>query len=111
MKQILKPLFNFETRTATEAYVDTLPPEIQTAVKEKRVVEGMDKDQVILAIGKPRLRSRESQDGVETEDWVYGQPPGKITFLTFQSNKVIKIRESFAGLGGQTVAGPPPIVP
>jgi hypothetical protein len=111
MKQILKPLFNFETRTATAAYVDTLPPEIQSAVKEKRVIEGMDKDQVILAIGKPRLKSRESQDGVETEDWVYGQPPGKITFVTFQSNKVIKIRESFAGLGGQTVAGQPPIVP
>jgi hypothetical protein len=71
----------------------------------------MDKDQVILAMGKPRLKSRETNDGVETEDWVYGNAPGKITFLTFQSNKVTKIRESFAGLGGQTVQGPRPVNP
>lgn len=111
MKKLLKPLFDFEKRTATESYVDSLPPEIKSAVKENRVIEGMDKDQVILAIGKPRLKSRESKDGVDTEDWVYGLPPGKITFLTFQSNKVIKIRESFAGLGGQTVEGPRPVNP
>lgn len=111
MKKLLKPLFDFEQRTATEAYVDSLPPEIKSAVKQQRVIEGMDKDQVIMAIGKPRLKSRESKDGIDTEDWVYGQAPGKITFLTFQSGKVIKIRESFAGLGGQTVEGPRPPAP
>ena len=111
MKKMLKPLFDFETRTATESYVDSLPPDVKAAVKENRVIEGMDRDQVIMAVGKPRLKSRESKDGVETEDWVYGQAPGKITFLTFQSNKVVKIHESFAGLGGQTVQGPRPITP
>lgn len=111
MKKLLKPLFDFDKRSATESYVDSLPPEIKSAVKEQRVIEGMDKDQVIMAVGKPRLKSRESKDGIETEDWVYGQAPGKITFLTFQSNKVIKIRESYAGLGGQTVQGPRPITP
>lgn len=111
IKKLLKPLFDFERRTATESYVDSLPPEIKSAVKEQRVIEGMDKDQVIMAIGKPRLKSRESKDGIDTEDWVYGNAPGKITFLTFQSNKVTKIRESFAGLGGQTVQGPRPVNP
>lgn len=111
MKKMLKPLFDFDKRSATESYVDSLPPEMQKAVKENRVIEGMDRDQVIMAVGKPRLKSRESKDGVETEDWVYGQAPGKITFLTFQSSKVIKIRESFAGLGGQTVQGPRPVIP
>jgi hypothetical protein len=111
MKKLLKSLFDFEKRTSTESYVDSLPPEIKAAVKENRVIEGMDKDQVILAMGKPRLKSRETNEGVETEDWVYGNAPGKITFLTFQSNKVTKIRESFAGLGGQTVQGPRPVTP
>ncbi|WP_238325849.1 DUF2845 domain-containing protein [Bryobacter aggregatus] len=111
MKKLLKPLFDFDQHSATEAYVDSLPPETKKAITEKRVIEGMDKDQVLLAIGKPRLKSRESNDGVETEDWVYGQAPGKITFLTFQSSKVIKIRESYAGLGGQTVSGPKPVIP
>jgi hypothetical protein len=103
MKKLLKPLFDFERQTATESYVDSLPPEVKKAVTEKRVIEGMDRDQVILAVGKPRLKSRESKDGVDSEDWVYGQAPGKITFLTFQNGKVVKIRESFAGLGGQQV--------
>jgi hypothetical protein len=111
MKKLLKPLFDFEVRSATESYVDSLPPEIKSAVKEQRVIEGMDKDQVIMAIGKPRLKSRESKDGIDTEDWVYGNAPGKITFLTFQSGKVTKVRESFAGLGGQTVQGPRPVTP
>lgn len=109
--KLLKPLFDFEVRTATESYVDSLPPEIKAAVKEQRVIEGMDKDQVIIAIGKPRLKSRESKDGIDSEDWVYGNAPGKITFLTFQSGKVTKIRESFAGLGGTTVQGPRPPTP
>jgi hypothetical protein len=30
---------------------------------------------------------------------VYGTPPGKITFVTFNGNKVIKVKEAFAGLG------------
>ena len=111
MKKVLKPLFDFDKQTATEAYVDSLPPEVKKAVNEQRVIEGMDKDQVILAIGKPRLKSRETKDGNETEDWVYGQAPGKIMFLTFQSSKVVKIRESYAGLGGQTVSGPRPVKP
>jgi hypothetical protein len=44
-------------------------------------------------------------DGLETEDWIYGYPPGKITFVTFANSKVIKVKDSYAGLGGQT--GPP----
>ena len=40
------------------------------------------------------------------EDWVYGTPPGRITFVTFNGDKVIKVKESYAGLGGQ-VADPP----
>lgn len=111
MKKVLKPLFDFEQRTATEAYVDTLPPEIKQAVAEKRVIEGMDRDQVILAMGRPRLKSRETKEDVDYEDWVYGQAPGKITFITLQGGKVVKVKESYAGLGGQTVEGPAPIKP
>jgi hypothetical protein len=42
---------------------------------------------------------RDVQDGDETEDWIYGTPPGKITFVTFRDAKVIKVREDYAGLG------------
>jgi hypothetical protein len=52
-------------------------------------------------MGHPTHKSRETKDGLETEDWVYGTPPGKITFVTFNGNKVIKVKEAFAGLGSE----------
>jgi hypothetical protein len=100
LKKMLAPILDFEKRSATEQLVENLPPEIQAAVKEKRAIEGMDRDQVILAIGKPRTKVRESKDGVEEEDWIYGQPPGRVTFVTFGNGKVTRVKETYAGLGG-----------
>ena len=106
-KKLLKPIMDFEKRTATENYIDTLPPEMQAAIKEKKPIEGMDREQVILALGAPRHKTREVKDGLELEDWIYGQPPGKITFVTFEGRKVIKVKDSYAGLGG-SIADPLP---
>ena len=39
------------------------------------------------------------KDGVDFEDWVYGTPPGKIVFVTFEGDKVVKVKEDYAGLG------------
>ena len=69
---MLAPVLDFEKRSATEQYIETLPPEIQEAIKEKRAIEGMDREQVLLALGRPRNKVRETKDGVETEDWIYG---------------------------------------
>jgi hypothetical protein len=103
LKKMLAPILDFEKRSATEQAVESLPPEIRTAVKEKRAIEGMDRDQVIMAIGKPRTKVRETKDGVDEEDWIYGQPPGKVTFVTFANGKVARVKETYAGLGGSTV--------
>lgn len=108
VKAILAPVLDFDKRSATESYFDSLPPEIQEAIKAKRVEVGMNRDQVIMAIGRPRDRIRETVDGTETEDWIYGHPPGKITFVTFASDKVISVKDSYAGLGGSTA---PPLKP
>ena len=78
LKKMLAPILDFEKRRATEQVMTTLPPEVQAAVKEKRAIEGMDRDQVILALGKPRTKVRETKDGTDEEDWIYGQPPGKV---------------------------------
>ena len=71
-----------------------LPPEIKQAVKENRAIEGMDRDQVIMALGKPRTKVRETKEGIEREDWIYGLPPGKVTFVTFADGKVIRVKET-----------------
>ncbi len=99
VKKLLAPLIDFDKHTVTEIYSETLPPETQKAIKEKRAAEGMNREQVLMALGRPAHKSREIKDGIETEDWVYGQAPGKITFVTFQGDKVIKVKEEYAGLG------------
>jgi len=108
VKKLLAPVLDFERRSVTEVYSETLPPETRKAIKEKRVLVGMDREQVIMAVGRPQHKSREIKDGLETEDWVFGTPPGKITFVTFNGDKVIKVKDSYAGLGTQ-VANPPVI--
>ncbi len=104
VKKLLAPILDFEKRTVTETYVASLPPEIQAAVKEKRAVEGMDRDQVLLALGRPVRKVRESKEGEELEDWIYGKPPGKIVFVTFNGDKVTKVKETYAGLGTEAKA-------
>ena len=106
IKKMLAPVIDFERHSVTEIYSETLPPEVQQAIKDKRVTEGMNREQVVMALGRPAHKSRETKDGIEEEDWVYGTPPGRITFVTFSGDKVIKVKESYAGLGTQ-VADPP----
>jgi hypothetical protein len=108
VKKILKPVLDFEMRSASEDYFSSLPPEIQEAIKAKRAAIGMTRDQVRMAMGMPRDKLRETKDGLDTEDWIYGLPPGKITFVTFANGKVIQVKDSYAGLGGATA---PPLKP
>ena len=103
IKKMLAPVLDFDKQTATENYVEKLPEPVQKAIKENKAIEGMDRDMVILAMGKPRHKERNvTKDGTETEDWIYGNPPGKITFVTFAGSKVIQIKEAYADLGGST---------
>jgi hypothetical protein len=107
IKKILAPVLDFQKETATANYVETLPEPVQKAIKANKAMIGMDRDQVLLAMGKPRHKERTvTKDGTETEDWIYGEPPGKITFITFAGSKVIKIDEAYADLGGSTATPP-----
>jgi hypothetical protein len=108
VKKMLAPVLDFDKRSATELYAETLPPEVQKAIKEKRAESGMDKEQVVLALGRPAHKQRETKDGIELEDWIYGTPPGRIVFVTFQGEKVVKVKESYAGLGSEAAPLPTP---
>jgi hypothetical protein len=103
IKKILAPVLDFDTQSATDNYVEKLPEPIQNAIKANKVIVGMDRDQVLLAVGKPRHKERNiSNDGAEIEDWIYGDPPGKITFVTFTGSKVTQVKEAYADIGGST---------
>ncbi len=103
LKKILEPIVDFDPHSATKDYVSSLPPPVKTAIQEKRAVAGMDRDQVLLALGRPRSKDRQTRDGVDYEDWIYGDPPGKVTFVTFAGSKVVKVKEEYASVGGSTV--------
>ncbi len=96
VKKMLQPVMDFDKHTATELYTQTLPKEIQDAIKGKKVLVGMDREMVLLARGHPDRKLRENKDGVETEDWIYGKAPGTITFVTFQGSKVIRVKDDYA---------------
>ena len=75
-------------------WVETLPKEYQDAIRDHKALPGMDQDTVIAAVGRPdrKVRERNSQ-GVETEDWIYGNPPARTVFVTFLGDKVQKVEE------------------
>jgi hypothetical protein len=105
VKKMLAPIMDFNQRSAAQLYSETVTPEMQKAIKDKIVAVGMTRDEVKTILGQPdNPKWRETtKDGVETEDWIYGKPPGKMTFVTFAGSKVIKVKDEYAGLGGDTV--------
>src|SRR2546423_8168179 len=95
LKQILSPFLDFaKQRSASVQWVDTLPPEMKKAIQDRRPVVGMDREEVVAAIGKPEHKVRErDSDGDEIEDWIYGQPPSKTVFVRFMGDHVTSIRQ------------------
>jgi hypothetical protein len=95
LKQILAPFLDFSRqRSASVHWTDTLPPEMKKAIQDRRPAVGMDREEVIAAIGKPehKVRERDAQ-GNEIEDWIYGQPPSKTVFVRFQGERVTSVRQ------------------
>ncbi|MCC7173657.1 MAG: hypothetical protein IT159_00555 [Bryobacterales bacterium] len=107
VKKLLAPVLDFNRRSATEQYFEKLPEPIKQAIKEKKATDGMDREQVLLALGKPNRKVRETVADAEVEDWIYGTPPGRVVFVTFEGDKVVRVKEAYAGLGG-VVAEPLP---
>ena len=95
LKQLLAPFMDFSRqRSASVQWVDTLPPEMRKAIQERRPIVGMDREQVVAAIGKPdhKIRERDNQ-GNDIEDWIYGQPPSKTVFMRFNGDRVTNIKQ------------------
>jgi hypothetical protein len=95
LKQILAPFLDFSRqRSASVHWTDSLPPEMRKAIQDRRPAVGMDREEVIAAIGKPEHKVRERDaEGNEIEDWIYGQPPSKTVFVRFQGDRVTSVRQ------------------
>ncbi|HTC61929.1 MAG TPA: hypothetical protein VK709_03735 [Candidatus Saccharimonadales bacterium] len=95
LEKLLSSVLDFSKRhSAAVQWVDTLPPDIQKAIQEKQPVIGMDHDMVLAAMGRPDKKIREKgPDGNEIEDWIYGKPPEKTIFVSFEGDKVTKVHQ------------------
>jgi hypothetical protein len=95
LKQLLSPFLNFaKERSAAVQWFDTLPPEMKKAIQDRRPVIGMDREEVVAAIGRPEHKVRErDSEGNDIEDWIYGQPPSKTVFIRFTGDRVTGIKQ------------------
>jgi hypothetical protein len=93
VKQLLSPVFDFSSVSATQAYADIMPPKVKAALNDHRALVGMTKDMVINAKGRPDQKIRESEAGSEFEEWVYGKPPQTVEFVRFVGDEVTQIKD------------------
>lgn len=93
IQDLLAPVLDFKALTVSEAYQKSLPPPLAAAVKNHHALVGMDKDMVTYAMGRPPRRLRESQDGQDYEEWIYGAPPQEVEFIRFVDDKVVRIED------------------
>jgi hypothetical protein len=91
-KAALAPLFDFSTHTATQMFTASLPPKVQDAIKNHKVLVGMDREMVTAAKGRPdqKIREKDAQ-GNPYEEWMYGQPPQEVDFVRFNGDKVVRL--------------------
>jgi len=93
IKDLLAPVLDFKAQTVAEAYQKTLPPRLADAVKKHHVLVGMDKEMVLCAKGRPPKRVRETKDGKDVEEWIYGAPPEDVEFIRFVGDKAVSIED------------------
>lgn len=92
VRAMLAPVFDFKALNQAEAYEKTLPPKVQEAIKNHQVLVGMDRDMVIYAKGRPPKKIRDKDDnGVDYEEWIYGNPPEEVDFVRFQGQFVSRL--------------------
>jgi len=91
LKQMLRPVFDFDAKSALDAYLETVPPKVKEAIKNHHVLVGMNRDMVIYAKGRPPNKVRERAGEVEYEEWIYGTPPEDVDFVRFVGDEVVRV--------------------
>ena len=99
LKKLLYPVFDFDSKSALNAYLETVPPKVKEAIKNHHVLVGMNREMVIYAKGRPPKKVREHEGGVEGEvqndveyeEWIYGTPPEDVDFVRFVGDEVVRV--------------------
>jgi hypothetical protein len=91
LKQILRPVLDFDAKSREEAYLETVPPKVKKAIEEHRVLVGMNRDMVTYSKGRPPKKVRERAGETEYEEWIYGEPPQDVEFVRFVGDEVVRL--------------------
>jgi hypothetical protein len=100
-REILKPVFDFTVKSAAQAYTESLPENVRNAIRDKKVLVGMNKEMVTYAKGRPPQRIREKQNGQEYEEWIFGQSPADVEFVRFEGDEVVQVK--IMKVGGEKI--------
>ncbi|MGB9197775.1 MAG: hypothetical protein WCB53_12710 [Terriglobales bacterium] len=91
LKQLLWPVFDFDSKTPLEAYLETVPPKVKDAIEHHQVLVGMNQQMVIYAKGRPPKRVREQDGDTSYEEWIFGTPPEDVDFVRFVGDEVVRV--------------------
>ncbi len=91
LKDLLRPVFDFDSKSALDAYLETVSPQIKEAIQNHHVLVGMNHEMVIYAKGRPPKKVRERADEVDYEEWIFGVPPQDVDFVRFVGDEVVRV--------------------
>jgi hypothetical protein len=97
LRDLLLPVLDFTAHNKEEAYLDTMQPKVKEAIKEHRVLVGMDTEMVLHAKGKAPKKVREKDGEIEYEEWIYGEPPQDVDFVRIVGGEVIRVETMRVG--------------
>ncbi len=97
LKQLLRPVFDFDSKSAVDAYLETVSPQVKEAIKSHHVLVGMNHEMVIYAKGRPPKRVRERADDVDYEEWIFGESPQDVDFVRFVGDEVVRVETMRVG--------------
>jgi hypothetical protein len=90
-KELLRPVLDFDAKSAVEAYLDTVPPKVKEAIQNHQVLVGMNREMLIYAKGRPPKKIREKDGDIEYEEWIYGEPPQDVDFVRMVGDEVVRV--------------------
>lgn len=91
LKDLLRPVFDFDSKTPLDAYLETVSPKVRDAILQHRVLVGMNHEMVMYAKGRAPKKVREHDGDTEYEEWIYGTPPQDVDFVRFVGEEVVRV--------------------
>jgi len=92
IKDIVKPVLDFTVKSAAQAYTESLPENVRNAIRDHKVLVGMNKEMVTYAKGRPPQRLRDREGTQDYEEWIFGTPPQDVEFIRFIGDNVTQVK-------------------